>query len=134
MFAKLVNMAKTPDEVKKDFAEYPSAIAGGSTKPTGPMYPYGLCVSLEDATLTKLGLDGDMPGVGDIIQFNAIAKVTSVSENEREATDGTKSQCKRVELQITDMGIPGTGDDDRSAERRQRFYGDSMKADVSNDG
>lgn len=133
MFAKLVNMAKTPDEVKKDFADYPAAISG-SAKPTGPMYPYGLCISLEDDTLKKLGLDGDMPGVGDIIQFNAIAKVTSVSENEREATDGTKSQCRRVELQITDMGIPGTGDEDRSAERRQRFYGDSMKADVSDDG
>jgi hypothetical protein len=133
MFAKLVNMAKTPDEVKKDFADYPQAVAG-SAKPTGPMYPYGLCISLEDETLKKLALDGDMPGVGDIIQFNAIAKVTSVSENERESTDGTKSQCKRVELQITDMGIPGTGDEDRSAERRQRFYGDSMKADVSDDG
>lgn len=133
MFAKLVNMAKTPDEVKKDLADYPASVAG-SAKPTGPMYPYGLCISLDDETLKKLGLDGDMPGVGDIIQFNAIAKVTSVSENEREGTDGAKTQCRRVELQITDMGIPGTGDEDRSAERRQRFYGDSMKADVSDDG
>lgn len=131
MFARLVNMAKTPDEVKKDMADcVPTMSSDG--KPTGPMYPWGLSISLEDDALAKLGLAGDMPDVGDIVQFNAIAKVTSVSQNEREGTDGTKSMCCRVELQITDMGIPGTNEADRSAEkseqRRKRFYGSSTEA------
>lgn len=133
MFARLINMAKSAAEVKKDIAEYPTVAS--DIKPTGPVYPYGLCFSLEDDTLKKLGLDGDMPGVGDIVQFNCIAKVTSASEHEREGTDGAKIECHRVELQITDMGIPGVNEADRqverSAERRKRFYGDSKAADVS---
>lgn len=137
MFARLINMAKTPAEVKKDMADYPS-VAASDAKMTGPLYPYGLCISLEDDTLEKLELDDDMPGVGDVIQFNAIAKVTNVSQNERESADGTKSVCRRIELQITDMGIPGVNEADRaverSAQRRTRFYGDSSKADVSDDG
>ena len=137
MFARLINMAKTAAEVKKDLGMYDAPKTVGEA-PSGPMYPYGLCISLEDETLEKLELDDDMPGVGDIIQFNAIAKVTNVSQNEREGTDGTKSVCRRIEMQITDMGIPGTSaadqSVDRSAERRKRFYGDSAEADVSDDG
>lgn len=133
MFARLINMARSADEVKKDM---PESVPSG-LKYEGPKYPYGLCISLEDETLKKLGLDGDMPGVGDIIQFNCIAKVTSASENEREGTDGEKVECHRVEMQITDMGIPGVNEADRaverSAERRKRFYGDPAKADVSDD-
>lgn len=130
MFARLINMAKTPDEVKKDVAMDCAPTVGG--KVSAPMYPWGLAISLEDDALAKLGLAGDMPDVGDIVQFNAIAKVTSVSQNEREGTDGTKSMCCRVELQITDMGIPGTNEADRSEEksqqRRKRFYGSSTEA------
>lgn len=135
MFAKLINMARTAAEVKSDLADIPTV--AGESKYEGPRYPHGLCISLEDEALKKLGLDGDMPGVGDIIQFNAIAKVTNVSENEREATDGGTRKCCRVEMQITDMGIPGANqadrDVDRSEQRRSRFYGDPAKADVSDD-
>lgn len=134
MFAKLINMARSAAEVKND-APMPTAV--GESKYEGPKYPYGLCISLEDESLKKLGLDGDEPSVGDIIQFNAIAKVTNVSENESEGTDGTTNKHCRVELQITDMGIPGTNqadrDVDRSEQRRARFYGDPAKADVSAD-
>lgn len=136
MFAKLISMARTAAEVKKDMAEMPSVAPDG--KYEGPKYPYGLCIHLDEDVLKKLGLDGDLPGVGDIIQFNAIAKVTNVSQSESEETDGgTRTHC-RVELQITDMGIPGTNqadrDVERSASRRARFYGDPAKADVSDDG
>jgi len=135
MFAKLINMARSPADVKKDLADMPSVAPDG--KYEGPKYPYGLCISLDNDTLKKLGLDGDLPGVGDIIQFNAIAKVTNVSENEREGTDGATTKHCRVELQITDMGIPGANqadrDVDRSEQRRSRFYGDPAKADVSDD-
>jgi hypothetical protein len=135
MFAKLINMARSPAEVKKDMADMPMSV--GESKYEGPKYPYGLCISLDEDGLKKLGLDGDLPGVGDIIQFNAIAKVTNVSENESEGTDGATTKHCRIELQITDMGIPGTNqadrDVDRSEQRRSRFYGDPAKADVSSD-
>jgi hypothetical protein len=135
MFAKLINMARSAAEVKKDLADMPCVV--GESKYEGPKYPYGLCISLDEDALKKLGLEGDLPGVGDIIQFNAIAKVTNASQSESEGTDGgTRTHC-RVELQITDMGIPGAHqadrDVDRSEQRRARFYGDPAKADVSAD-
>lgn len=127
MFAKMVNMAKTPEDVKKEVGEfYPAAPAAATTS----AYPYGLCISLEDDTIDKLGMDGEMPGVGEMMQFLAMAKVTSVSQNEREQMDGSKKMCTRIELQITDMGVIGNDIDqqmEKSEARRTRFYG--AKAD-----
>lgn len=129
MFARLINMARSIAEVKKDMPDCAPSVA---SKVSGPMYPWGLAISLEDEALEKLDLDDDLPDVGDIVQFNAIAKVTNVSQSDREDSDGTKTVCRRVELQITDMGIPGTNEADRSAEkseqRRKRFYGSSTEA------
>lgn len=131
MFAKMTNMARTPDEVKKEVASY--APMDAAAKPSVASYPYGLCISLDQDGLKKLGLDGDIPEVGEVLNFCAMAKVTSVSMNESESTDGTKSQNIRIELQITDMGVPaadGTEEQvQRSEQRRKRFYADSMTAD-----
>lgn len=128
MFAKMVNMAKAPEDVKKEVGElYPAAPAMSTTS----AYPYGLCISLEDDTIDKLGLGGEMPGVGEMMQFLAMAKVTSVSQNEREQMDGSKKMCTRIELQITDMGVIGNDIDqqmEKSEARRTRFYG-AAKAD-----
>lgn len=127
-FAKMVNMARTADDVKKEVADYPTSIG----RPTVSTYPYGLCISLDQDVLKKLGLDGDLPQIGEILNFNAIAKVTAASTNESEDTDGKKTSTCRVELQITDMGIPGASEADRSVERsevrRKRFYGDTMES------
>ena len=121
----MVNMAKTPEDVKKEIGDlYPSAPAQSTTS----AYPYGLCISLDDETLKKLGLDGDMPTVGESIHGCFVAKVTSVSMNEREKADGSKEQCARVELQITDMGVLSADPTDMAVEqssaRRKRFYGE----------
>lgn len=62
-------------------------------------YPYGLCLSLDDDDLERLDLADDMEA-GDTITFLATAKVTSVSARE----SGGKV-CKRVELQVTDLGF-----------------------------
>lgn len=120
MFSKMVSMANTPEEAKKDMA-MPASVSAMS----GPKYPYGLCLSLDDDSLKKLGLAGDMPAVGEVIHFTAIAKVTSASMNDRETTDGGSEQCCRIELQITDMGVP----DPEPAARN--WYG---KQDNDNDG
>ncbi|WP_439392332.1 capsid staple protein [Bradyrhizobium sp. PMVTL-01] len=134
MFAKMVSMANTPEEVKESMADAPSV---APAKFTGPKYPWGLSISLEDQSLKKLGLDGDLPVIGDVIQFIAEAKVTNASLNERETTDGKTEQCCRIELQITDMGIaPGDSAEEqveRSKARRKRFY-PGMDADTDNDG
>ena len=61
--------------------------------PSPPKYPYGLCISLCQDELEKLGLDDDDLSVGDMVHIHALAKVTSVSSNETE--DGADS---RVEL------------------------------------
>lgn len=123
---KMTSMANTPDEVKKDIAEMTMPASG---KISGPKYPYGLCLSLDDDTLKKLGLDGELPEVGEVIHFMAMARVTSASENERETTDGATEKCCRVELQITDMGVasadPADDEAEEAAARRKRFYGDA---------
>lgn len=124
MFAKMISMARTPAEAKKEVEKY----MGDAPSPVAsvPTYPYGLCVSLDEEILAKLGMSGDMPEVGEVMQFTAMAKVTSASMSEREKSDGTKEQCCRIELQITDMGVPApdlAGQSmQKSEERRKRFY------------
>lgn len=124
----MVNMAKTPEDVKKEIGDlYPSAPAASTTS----AYPYGLSISFDDETLKKLGLMGDLPQIGEIVHFEAAAKVTSASMNEREKADGSKEQCCRIELQITDMGLAESEPDamEQSAARRKRFYGDGPAGD-----
>lgn len=134
MFAKMVSMARTPEEAKAEVAKYdgPSPASVSSV----PTYPYGLCISLDEETMEKLGMAGEMPSVGEVMQFTAMAKVTSASINEREKSDGSKEQCCRIELQITDMGVPApdlAGQSmAKSEQRRKRFY-PAMAADSNGD-
>jgi hypothetical protein len=129
----LIDMAKSPEQVRKE-AE-PMASCAPSPCPV-PEYPWGLCISLENETLAKLGLDGDPPQVGDILEFFAAAKVTSASMREEiDPATGAPKSCCRVELQIVGM-LPHEEEtagkdrmeeqEARSAGRRQRFYGGSM--------
>jgi hypothetical protein len=131
----MVNLAKSPAEVKTDMASM--AMPASVGKPSVAEYPYGCCISLDDDCLKKLGLDGDMPGVGESIHGCFIAKVTSASMNERVGEDGVAEQCCRIELQITDMGILSADPADMAMEqseaRRQRFYG-KPDSDGDNDG
>ena len=93
--------------------------------------------SLLTTSRKKLGLDNDLPEVGEVLQFSAIARVTSASMNERENGVGASDMCCRVELQITDMGVPAADaaeeQVERSAARRKRFYPNMADAD-DNDG
>jgi|GEM_PF-1513978 hypothetical protein len=123
----MIDMAKSPARIAEEATPAkcaPSPVAE---------YPYGLCISFDDDTLAKLGLDGELPQVGDIFEFCAVAKVTCASSNESidPATGETKA-CKRVELQIIAMA---PREDDaveqamqQSAARRRRFYGGSMQS------
>jgi hypothetical protein len=110
----MVSMRRTPAEK----AEEKAAINDG------PEYPWGLCISLCQDELDKLGLAGEVK-VGDMLHLHCMAKVTSVSESDSEMSGPS---C-RVELQITDM--VGEDEDSENAEaestpapeRRRRLYG-----------
>lgn len=90
----LVDMKKTPEEIKTEEIPY------DKVTPKVDLYPYGLCISLDEDALAKLQLGP--PEVGDMIQLIAMAKVTAVSAR---ATD--QGDCIRVELQITHMNVEG---------------------------
>ena len=101
---------------------------------TGPKYPYGLCISFDEDTLEKLGLDdGEMPEVGDMIHLMAMAKVTSVSENERESVGGATKKCCRIELQITHLATENEDTEsvreEMAEKRRGRFYDEEEEAE-----
>lgn len=118
MFAKMIDMARSPAEVKEEVAKS-APMPMGAGKPSAPTYPYGLCISLDDESIKKLGLEGEMPDVGTLVHFCAMAKVTSVSEHEQEGTDGAKTSCRRVELQITTLGLESEDAENRAA----KWYG-----------
>lgn len=122
-FGKMVDLARTGDEIKQETAQACPAPA----KISAPVYPYGCCISLDDEVLKKLGLDGDLPEVGDEIHFCCEARVTSASQNECETPDGKKDVRQRVELQICRMSAPGQDPADaaveRSEKRQQNWYG-----------
>lgn len=87
-----------------------------------PAYPYGLCISLTEVELEKLDLPDDMQ-VGDMLHMHCLAKVTSVSKTETEAS----GPCCRVELQITNMVSEDEDDENEENEevssRPSRLYG-----------
>lgn len=90
---KLVDMARSAEEIKDDSS--PISLSNS------PLYDYGLTLRLNSESLEKLNLDDSDVEVGDLLDFRAMAKVTSVSKHD--TGDGEKC-C--VELQVIMMGIP----------------------------
>lgn len=86
-----VSMKLSKAEVKKHNA--PMAVGASSA----PRYPWGLSLSLDNASLEKLGMT-KLPEVGATFELDAKVKVTSVSQNE----DGSSSN-RSASLQITEM-------------------------------
>ena len=70
-----------------------------ATGPEAPLYPWGLCVTLDDDALGKLGLPA-LPAVGQTMMLHARVEVVrvSVSENQDE-------KQRDMELQITAMAL-----------------------------
>lgn len=126
-FQAMVDMAKSPEDVKKELTQYPMGVStSGKDGPAVPVYPYGLCISFSQDELDKLKIEGGC-SVGDMIHLCAMARVTSCSESEMETADGEKKRNCRVELQITHLATEN--EDEESAreeateQRRGRFYG-----------
>jgi hypothetical protein len=90
MLKPMIDMAKTAEEMEKDSSPI---LAGGQEK-----YPYGLRIYLSHDEIEKLGVDVSDWEVGATFHLFALAKVTSISQNETE--NGTNCH---VSLQITHL-------------------------------
>lgn len=101
---KFVDMARSPAEVKK---EAPVSL------PQAPqnIYPYGLCISLCQEELDKLGLDGDVDS-GDMVHLHAMGKVTSVIKR-----DTDQGQDNRIEIQLTAIAVEDESKENEAAEQ-----------------
>jgi len=66
--------------------------------PSLPRYPYGLCISLCEDELEKLGISKEDVESGDMIHFQALAKATSVTR-----CDTDNGETCRAEFQIMFM-------------------------------
>ncbi len=76
-----------------------------------PLYPYGLRITLTDKELEKMDLDHSEAFVGGIIHLHAMARITSVSEN-----DTDQGKCCRIELQIEDMCVESEDEENEEDE------------------
>jgi hypothetical protein len=92
----LINMEMSKEEAK----EYTEPKAS-----EGPKYPWGLCLTLNDDSLKKLGID-KMPSVETEVTIIAKAVVSGTRENQ---TQGGDSQAS-IDLQITDMTLSTESD------------------------
>lgn len=112
----LVSMARTTEEKKKnevDFSEMPT-----------PDYPWGLELSLDDGSMTKLNLTGDSYTPGDKLTLAAIASVTRVESNQEEG-----ETRHRMSLQIQELGLEPTSTNDK--DRASKLFGASGDEDES---
>lgn len=80
-----------------------------------PEYPYGLRLSLDTDSLSKLGIT-ELPDVGAVLMLAARVEVVSVSQYEH--ADG---KSKDLGLQITDMELKLEG----GAQNPQSLYPNS---------
>lgn len=81
--------------------------------PSPPVYPYGLCISLCNDELEKLGLNYEDLQTGDMIDLRCLASVTSKS-----CHDNGDGDCYRIELQIQFMEAEDEEEEKESVTRR----------------
>jgi hypothetical protein len=99
-WSKLVDLAVSHDEAAPQPFDLPA--------PKGPHYPYGLRITFDDATLTKLSLDCDCD-IGDMIDLRAFATVVRV-----EKEDGRRCvtlQLEKISLENETDEKPDEGEE-----------------------
>lgn len=94
---KLTNLKLDPKAQEEKYAA-PSVMADR------PSYPWGLTVELNDDVLAAMGLTA-LPVVGSTMALQALVNVTEVSSRSEVGADGEAKECRRVCLQITDLGL-----------------------------
>lgn len=96
-----VDLRLTPDETEDYFPKVSDV----------PAYPYGLCISLCEKEIEKLGIDFETICTGDMVHIHAMAIVSAKSQNENQ-----KGVNQRIELQITHMAAEDESDEDEAEE------------------
>ena len=88
----LVSMKRT----KKDKKRHNSDHVVGSEE----SFPYGLAISLDDESLSKLGIKDPLPGVGEEYIVVGVGKISSVSKNssERRVSRNVTIQLEKLEV------------------------------------
>lgn len=132
-FHSMVDMARSPEEIQETVPTAPEP-------PKGPVYPWGLCLRLGDDELEKLGIDGDLPEIGDMVHLHAMAEVTSARSEKTRDAEGNEKTCRCIELQITHLAAENEDEEDgeerlsrneaRDQSRRQSMYEDDDDAEV----
>lgn len=105
----MTDMKRTPKEKEEPI------MGAALVAPSEPDYPWGLRITLGTEELEKLDMEGDCE-VGDYLHMHCLAKVTSVSEDER----GGKKECT-VSLTITHMEAEDESSENDEAE--EEMYG-----------
>ena len=106
--ATLIDMQMSAEETREQMNPTPA---------DAPKYPWGLCLTLNDDSLEKLGVTA-LPAVDTEVTIVAKAVVSSTREYE---TQGDGSE-RTVELQITDMQLDGL-DRDLFGRAAEMLYG-----------
>lgn len=104
----MINMAMSPEEK----AEY----AQPSIMNDSPDYPYGLCITIDNESLEKLGIP--IPEAGSFVMIQARAKVMNVNQRPDDDDDGSPETT--IQLQITDMEV---GPDSGAKSTAEKLYG-----------
>lgn len=102
----MTDMRLTPSESEDEYPLIP-------TSKDQPAYPYGLCISLCEDELEKLGIDPDDVDIDDILHIFAFGVVTSKSVSQRQDDD----PHVRIEIQLTH--IAGESEDDENEEEEE---------------
>ena len=103
----MINMKMSAEE---------SAEQLGGVAESREQYPYGLCLSLDDESMSKLGLEATL-AVGTVIRIVADCRVVTTSQR----ADENKESESSMSLQITDMEIDG----DKQGVDPERLYGET---------
>ncbi len=104
--AKLVDLKMTREERDRMYEPVKAA-------EEGPIYPWGLSLNFDDATIQKLGTGNVPTNVGEEVTFTVRAKVTRAEISQHE---GGKEQ-RSVSMQITAIALEGGSSDEATAEK-----------------
>lgn len=105
MKSHLVDMAKTPEEVKEESS--PSSLLNVSK------YPWGMSIRLGQDELDKLNIDAEDFEIDGVYHIHALVKCTSKSSDE--SVTGERN-C--VELQITHLAGMESEDEEDEVEEK----------------
>lgn len=89
-----------------------------STMSEQPQYPYGLRLSLDDASLNKLDVS-QLPRVGEKMMIEAVVEVVSVSAHE--SKEGPR---RTLDLQITELCLEPYSEAEKKEEKSEEMQQD----------